>query len=107
MSLPSLYWYSIFQALVLLIAANGAPVITHKVLGNRLARPMDNGLILSDGYPFIWQQQNLARLFFSGFLCHSCGDFIWTTTINGCIVRCANHSRGFNGELHQTSTGEC
>jgi hypothetical protein len=50
MPLLSLCWYCIFQALVLLIVANGAPVITSKMLGNRLTRPIDNGLILSDGY---------------------------------------------------------
>ncbi len=50
MPLLSLCWYCIFQALVLLIAANGAPVIAVKVLGKRLARPMDNGLYFRDGY---------------------------------------------------------
>ena len=46
MILLSLCWYCIFQAFVLLIAANGAPVIITKLLGNRLARPIDNGLVL-------------------------------------------------------------
>ena len=50
MPLLSLCWYCIFQALVLLIAANGAPVIAVKVFGKRLARPMDNGLYLRDGH---------------------------------------------------------
>jgi CDP-2,3-bis-(O-geranylgeranyl)-sn-glycerol synthase len=50
MPLLSLCWYCIFQALVLLIAANGAPVIAGKVLGNRLARPIDNGFNLRDGH---------------------------------------------------------
>jgi len=50
MPLLSLCWYCIFQALLLLITANGAPVIMKKVLGNRLAWPMDNGLNLRDGY---------------------------------------------------------
>ena len=38
MSLLSLCWYCIFQALVLLIAANGAPVITGKVLGKSVCK---------------------------------------------------------------------
>ena len=63
MFLPSLCWYCIFQALVLLIAANGAPVITNKVLGNRLARPMDCGLILADGYPLFGNSKTWRGLF--------------------------------------------
>ena len=60
----SVWWYCIFQALVLLIAANGAPVITSKVLGNRLARPIDNGLVLADGYP-LFGSSKTWRGFFS------------------------------------------
>ena len=67
MSLPPLYWYPIFQALVLLIAANGAPVITNKVLGNRLTRPMDNGLILADGYPLFGSSKTWRGLFSAVF----------------------------------------
>ena len=67
MSLPPLYWYPIFQALVLLIAANGAPVITNKVLGNHLAKPMDNGLILADGYPLFGSRKTWRGLFSAVF----------------------------------------
>lgn len=59
----SVCWYCIFQALVLLIAANGAPVITNKVLGKWLARPMDNGLILADGYPLFGNSKTWRGLF--------------------------------------------
>ena len=67
MPLLSLCWYCIFQALVLLIAANGAPVITGKVLGNRLARPMDNGLNLSDGYRLFGNSKTWRGLFSAVF----------------------------------------
>jgi CDP-diglyceride synthetase len=68
MPLPSLCWYCIFQALLLLIAANGAPVITSKLLGNRLARPMDNGLKLSDGYRLFGDSKTWRGLFSALFL---------------------------------------
>ena len=42
-------WHCIFQALVLLVIANGAPLIINKVLGNRWSWPVDKGLNLSDG----------------------------------------------------------
>jgi len=37
------------QALVLLVTANGAPVLANKLLGKRWAWPVDNGITLSDG----------------------------------------------------------
>jgi CDP-diglyceride synthetase len=68
MTLQSLCWYCIFQALLLLIAANGAPVITSKLLGNRLARPIDNGLNLSDGYRLFGNSKTWRGLFSALFL---------------------------------------
>jgi CDP-diglyceride synthetase len=68
MPLPSLCWYCIFQALLLLIAANGAPVITSKLLGNRLARPIDNGFNLSDGYRLFGNSKTWRGLFSALFL---------------------------------------
>lgn len=67
MTLPSLCWYCIFQALILLIAANGAPVIASKVLGNRLASPMDNGFNLSDGYRLFGNTKTWRGLFSAVF----------------------------------------
>lgn len=49
MSLLPPCWHCIFQALVLLVIANGTPVIINKVLGNRWSWPVDKGLKLSDG----------------------------------------------------------
>ena len=63
MPLPSVCWYSIFQALLLLIVANGAPVITSKILGNRLARPIDNRLKLRDGYRLFGDSKTWRGLF--------------------------------------------
>ena len=65
MPLLSSCWYCIFQALILLIAANGAPVIARKVLGNRLAKSMDNGLILSDGHRLFGNSKTWRGLFSS------------------------------------------
>ena len=63
MPLLSLCWYCIFQALILLIVANGAPVITRKLLDNRLMSPMDNGIILSDGYRLFGSSKTWRGLF--------------------------------------------
>lgn len=38
-------------AVILLIAANGAPVIARKIFGKRYAQPLDNSLLLPDRKP--------------------------------------------------------
>ena len=67
MSLLSLCWYCILQVLVLLIVANGAPVITGKVLANRFSRPIDNGLYLGDGYRLFGNSKTWRGLFSAVF----------------------------------------
>lgn len=41
------------KLLLLLIVANGAPIIARKLLGNWCDRPIDNGYRLSDGQPLL------------------------------------------------------
>jgi CDP-2,3-bis-(O-geranylgeranyl)-sn-glycerol synthase len=50
MTVPPVCLYCIIQAVALLVAANGAPVLANKILGKRGAWPVDNGLNLSDGH---------------------------------------------------------
>lgn len=45
------YWQGVIHALLLLLVANGAPVIAWKLFGRRFAWPVDAGIILSDGRP--------------------------------------------------------
>ncbi|WP_031438785.1 CDP-archaeol synthase [Methylobacter tundripaludum] len=49
MTALSLCLYCMIQAIALLVAANGAPVLINKVLGKRWAWPVDNKLKLRDG----------------------------------------------------------
>lgn len=37
------------KILVLLVIANGAPIIANRVLAKRLNQPIDGGLVLKDG----------------------------------------------------------
>jgi len=41
----------IVSALLLLLCANGAPILAERVLGERWKYPVDGGLRLADGYP--------------------------------------------------------
>ncbi len=40
----------IIHVLVLLLAANGAPILLNWLMGKRFASPIDNGIKLADGY---------------------------------------------------------
>jgi CDP-diglyceride synthetase len=51
MSLESMNVSGIAQALILINAANGAPVIVRKFFGARFARSVDGGLLLPDRQP--------------------------------------------------------
>ncbi len=50
MTASPMYLYGVTQAIMLLVVANGAPVLTNKVLGKRWACSIDNGLELCDGH---------------------------------------------------------
>lgn len=56
-------FYCIIQAMALLIAANGAPVLVNKALGRRWAWPVDNRLNLSDGHRLFGTTKTWRGLF--------------------------------------------
>lgn len=85
MPLPSLCWYSIFQALLLLIVANGAPVITNKILGNRLAWPIDNGLKLRDGHRLFGDSKTWRGLFSAVFFTTAMAIFFGIQPLTGVL----------------------
>jgi CDP-diglyceride synthetase len=49
----------ILQLLVLLVLANGAPVAAKKVLGQRLAHPLDGGAEFVDGRPLFGRSKTI------------------------------------------------
>jgi len=49
----------VLQLLVLLTLANGTPVIAKKILGDRLAWPLDGGLRFVDGRPLLGASKTL------------------------------------------------
>jgi len=52
----------IIQFLVLLTVANGAPVIAKRILGSRLAFPLDAGRIFIDGRPLLGPSKTIRGL---------------------------------------------
>ncbi len=55
----------IFELLVLLFLANGAPVIARNILGKRFAWPVDAGIRFVDGRPLFGASKTLRGLLFS------------------------------------------
>lgn len=53
---------AILQLLVLLAAANGAPVLAKKILGQRFARPLDGGWLFVDGRPLFGTSKTIRGL---------------------------------------------
>jgi CDP-diglyceride synthetase len=49
----------IAKVLFLLAMANGAPVIGKRILGDKMAFPIDGGLILSDGQPLLGKSKTI------------------------------------------------
>ena len=49
----------LLQLLVLLLIANGTPVIAKRILGNRISSPLDGGLKLPDGQPLLGRSKTI------------------------------------------------
>jgi CDP-diglyceride synthetase len=53
---------AIIQSLIIITSANGAPVLVARVLRARLARPIDGGIVLCDGHPFLGRSKTWRGL---------------------------------------------
>lgn len=55
----------ILQLLILLIVANGTPIVAKRVLGDRFAWPLDSGATLADGLPLFGPAKTIRGVLFS------------------------------------------
>ncbi len=53
---------AIVQSLILIGAANGAPVLFARLLGTGFARPIDGGIVLCDGHPLLGRSKTWRGL---------------------------------------------
>jgi hypothetical protein len=51
--------WPILQLLTLLVLANGTPVVAKKILGERLAYPLDGGVEFVDGRPLLGRSKTI------------------------------------------------
>jgi len=54
---------TVLQLLALLLLANGSPVVGKKILGNRLAYPLDGNVWLFDGRPLFGASKTVRGIF--------------------------------------------
>jgi len=69
------FWF-IAELLILLTVANGTPVITKSVLGDRLASPIDGGATFVDGRPIFGSSKTWRGIFFSILLTSACAPLL-------------------------------
>jgi CDP-diglyceride synthetase len=81
----SLYWYCLFQGLLLLLVANGAPIITNTLLGKRLARPIDNGLVLNDSHRLFGNKKTWRGLLSAVFLTTAVAILLGLESLTGVL----------------------
>src|SRR6478752_380374 len=53
---------AILQGLILISAANGAPVLFARLLRARFAHPIDGGIVLRDGHPLLGRSKTWRGL---------------------------------------------
>jgi CDP-2,3-bis-(O-geranylgeranyl)-sn-glycerol synthase len=68
--------FLVAQILVLLTLANGTPVIAKKVLGSRLAHPLDFGMVAGDGRPLLGGSKTIRGVVLSMLLTALCAPLI-------------------------------
>ncbi len=80
----------ILELLVLLFAANGAPVLARKLFGERFAWPVDGGLKFLDGRPLFGASKTVRGLFFSLLLTSLVAVLLGQGWLLGLVVACAS-----------------
>ena len=79
----------IAKILFLLALANGAPVIGKRILGDKMAFPIDGGLILSDGQPLFGQSKTIRGVVLALLITTMLAPLVNLEFINGAMISAA------------------
>ena len=79
----------IAKVLFLLVMANGAPVIGKKILGEKMAFPIDGGLILSDGQPLFGKSKTIRGVVLALLVTTMLAPLVNLEFINGAMISAA------------------
>jgi CDP-2,3-bis-(O-geranylgeranyl)-sn-glycerol synthase len=81
-----MHYISLFQLLILLAVANGAPVVAKNIFGGSLAYPLDGGVKFIDGYPVFGSSKTLRGVLVAIFATSLCALLIGQELKIGLIV---------------------
>jgi CDP-2,3-bis-(O-geranylgeranyl)-sn-glycerol synthase len=76
----------ILQLLILLLVANGTPVVAKKVLGNFLAHPLDGAITFVDGRPVLGPSKTIRGVVLSILLTSSFAPLIGVSWKIGLLI---------------------
>jgi hypothetical protein len=80
--------WPILQSLVLLIFANGTPVIAKRIFESRLAFPLDAGAHFVDGRPLLGQSKTIRGVLLSVAVTAAVAPVIGLSVATGALVAC-------------------
>lgn len=76
----------ILQSLVLLMLANGSPVVAKKCFGARFAMPIDAGVIFPDGQPVLGPSKTFRGVIVSVLATAACAPIVGVSVETGTLV---------------------
>jgi CDP-archaeol synthase len=76
----------ILQLLILLMLANGTPVIAKDILRNRLAYPVDGGTKFVDGHPLLGASKTIRGILLSVLVTSACAPLVGLDLKTGLLV---------------------
>src|SRR5512141_1492260 len=76
----------VLQLLVLLMLANGTPIVATKIFGPRIARPLDAGIVFFDGRPVFGHSKTIRGILASIFITTIGAPLIGISPTIGAIV---------------------
>ncbi len=78
-------WQCVINAVILLIVANGMPVLLRDFLGSRLARPVDFDVVFFDNRPLFGYSKTWRGIFSSIFVTSLLGTLFGLSLIKGSL----------------------
>ena len=79
------YW-AILQLLILLMLANGSPVVAKKIFGNYCLWPIDGNIKFVDGRPLFGASKTVRGILVSIFITSACAPLLGLTLKIGLVV---------------------
>jgi CDP-diglyceride synthetase len=79
----------IFEVLVLLLVANGTPILAKRLLGDRLSHSLDGGLVFFDGRPVFGHSKTLRGVVLALLITSVAAPIMGVRWQIGALVACA------------------